>query len=356
MKINGRIIDKYLFEIIIKRIKSEYPSTEINDILKNKIKKEVIEKKCKLSSVGCKEIPLNIDINGTDTFDGSLSIRDIKKVICDNNLNNYLTCLIESVINESGVKEEDLKKIKILPIGGSSRIPIIQSLVVDKVKERINVDDVQILRNINMDECICRGCCYFSKIIYGKYLFEVTYPSYGYKYTVKMNNGDVNEKINASELMKYKNEDSDSDYETRECDEDRFEENDEDSFSTVDFLSNRSSDVSDNEVDIEYEKDVDYLFDSIDESKIFFNNKRKLQDENEGNDSDFYTSEIENRRPKSLDVGKLIKKVLGDELVNEFEYPINSLKEDNTYYPLLINYSEIESRKTIIIKMYILIL
>lgn len=78
---------------------------------------------------------------------------------------------IESLVNESKLCEEEKKLIEIVIIGGSLRIPLLQTTIEEYLKNIGN--EIKINRTINMDEDISYGNSYYGLIKENKWEYNI---------------------------------------------------------------------------------------------------------------------------------------------------------------------------------------
>lgn len=171
---NGKKIDELLFVNCEDNIKGLFPKIDTkNEVIINKILNELVKCKCKLSADGASSIDLSIDLNEDDTFDSILTVDELNKIIQP--LSEKLKDILRDFLTKSDLNEEIKRNLKILPVGGSMRIPYFQKLVLDETQRILNNNEIKMIKTLNMDECISSGNSYYGSILTGKWQYEINY-------------------------------------------------------------------------------------------------------------------------------------------------------------------------------------
>lgn len=136
-----------------------------------------------------------------------LSVKDINDIL---NTKKYKETII-SMLNEC-IKDEDeelKEKIRIIIVGGGSRIPYIKKILNDYLKT-INKKDEKILSTLNLDEAISCGCSYYGTKKEGLLHYEINdnikpiqvgYDLENNSYKIISDENDENDKFNENDKI-----------------------------------------------------------------------------------------------------------------------------------------------------------
>lgn len=78
---------------------------------------------------------------------------------------------IKEVLKASEISNEEKRLVEVVIVGGSLRIPLLQSTIEEYLKNIGN--EININRTINMDECISYGNSYYGLIKEGKWRYSI---------------------------------------------------------------------------------------------------------------------------------------------------------------------------------------
>lgn len=174
-EVNGKKIDELLFKHFEPKISSEFKeiNTKDDEVIIHKIMVELIKCECKLSADGASSINLSIDLTEDETYESVLTVNELNQIISP--LCDRLKVILKEFLKDSNLNDDTKREIKILPVGGSMRIPYLQKIVIEETKEILKNENLKMIKTLNMDECISSGNSYYGSILNGSWKYEVIY-------------------------------------------------------------------------------------------------------------------------------------------------------------------------------------
>lgn len=160
-KISGKVVDNILMKYFIDEINNQYKSENgnvdltITPKIYNKIAKEIISMKEKLSANGADEIAVGIEIGNCD-YGTTFSKKRLEDFLKENNLDKIIIDLMDKCLGVLNKEEIEKEEIELLLVGGTSRIPYFKGIMREKLKVKNSYEP------LNMDECIAYGINYYN--------------------------------------------------------------------------------------------------------------------------------------------------------------------------------------------------
>lgn len=231
--LGGRLIDEMLFNYINNSIKTQY-NIDIKNRPKKYIKvmKTLISTKEKLSAEGADEVAYTLDgiLEDEEDYESTLSLENLKEFIFDlqledfhshnnieieeeeeevvgenekvktNTIGSRLIRIIKDSVKKSGLigKEDELKKIDLIPVGGSLRIQYFKDIMRNYLRKLIGDESKELNHTLNMDESESRGCCY-------KWLMSQNKWKYSLKSNIEITDDEYDNEKYINELETIKN-------------------------------------------------------------------------------------------------------------------------------------------------------
>lgn len=167
-----------LINLILNKIQSKYPLITNNRKLYFKIYNEIVKIKEKLSAEGADSINIEIDnVYNDETYSDILTVNELNTLINENSIIERILYLLNELINN--IHPSIKTKIEIVISGGSLRIPFIQNEIrkwLNELKSNNNNNNEKVynlIKTINIDECVATGCCYYGLILNGKWNYNI---------------------------------------------------------------------------------------------------------------------------------------------------------------------------------------
>lgn len=156
MELGGKLIDRYLVKYLAKIFESQYHVNPLNNP-KSVIKLYKAAETCKknLSPENVNKIPVNIDYLYEEyDFTTNLERTLILEALLHNNFAERIDAIVKTCCSQARIIPIQLKSCEI--IGGTLRIPYVKDLL------RKSLNNMELSTTLNMDECIAKGCVYYT--------------------------------------------------------------------------------------------------------------------------------------------------------------------------------------------------
>lgn len=173
-EISGRLLDNVLLTDVINQLK-----ININPKLYFNLMKEVVEMKEMLGTDGDGSIYRIQIVDNMKNYVLDYSYDELLNKLSEIQYETKLYNLMNKVINESGIKEDERKKIKFVMYGGILKIDYLQQIIHNYMQD-LEVED-NYIDNIRVDEGVCFGNIYYNFTKSDKWSYNIIYNKFNLK-------------------------------------------------------------------------------------------------------------------------------------------------------------------------------